>query len=171
MKACIRELLNIYPETPVERVKQPMTQVEFDEQKTKQLEYPIRGAALGLITTPTGRIVLTQRTKPHGGWALPGGRVENEPFATAFLREAKEELGIEVKIKGLLVIENKTFISPRDEKLNFVLAIFRAECDEETLPPLTDEARIEGLNVGVFDTLTLPKGMVRRDREKIFKYL
>lgn len=167
----IENLLRKYPGSPIVTVEQKLNQEDFKDQKEKQEAYPIEGAALGIVTFNEGRVALTYRTKPHRGWALPGGRVEmGEAFDKAFLREIREELGIEVHISDLLLIEDKTFVSPQHETLSFLLAFFHAHYESSSLPQRTPESVEEGLEVGLFDLDHLPENMILQDKQKILLY-
>ncbi|HCT81107.1 MAG TPA: NUDIX hydrolase [Micromonosporaceae bacterium] len=81
-------------------------------------------AAAGLlITDPDGRVLLVEPTyKPY--WDLPGGRVEpgESPHAAA-QREVKEELGIEVQLARLLVVD---YVPARDDRAEMVAFVFAA---------------------------------------------
>ncbi|WP_219518596.1 NUDIX domain-containing protein [Nonomuraea ceibae] len=59
----------------------------------------------GLITDPGGRVLLVKPNyRPH--WLFPGGMVEEgEPPEDACARELREELGLEVKVGQLLVVD------------------------------------------------------------------
>ncbi|MBI4036282.1 NUDIX hydrolase [Candidatus Daviesbacteria bacterium] len=167
----INTLLQRYPASVV-KVRQPLNKVDFQDQKKKQLEYPIDGAALGIIIIPDGRIILARRTRPHAGWALPGGRVEvGEMFDEALAREVREECGVEVSIDRLLLIEDKEFISPENNTLQFWLAVFSASSISVYLPYQTEEATKEGLDIGLFDLDRLPEDMILQDKQKIKTYL
>ena len=162
----VAELLERYPKYEIVNVNERLSQKDFDDQKEKQTLSPIHGGAIGVITTADGRVVLTHRTKPHGGWALPGGRVEHgEEFDQAFIREAEEECGIRVKVEGLVSFEDKHFLSPRGEIITFYLAVFRATTAD--VPYQTEEATKEGLEIAVFPLSGLPENMVLKDKEKI----
>lgn len=57
-----------------------------------------------IITDDDGRILLLHRNKnEHNHWEIPGGKIDagEEPHATV-IREAKEELGVDIEIVGLL---------------------------------------------------------------------
>ena len=54
-----------------------------------------------------GKLLLVKRLKPPeaGAWSLTGGKVEFlEPIETAILREAREEIGVEIALEGLLCV-------------------------------------------------------------------
>lgn len=170
--ASIINLLKKYPTSPVVIVKQVLNERDFEQQKSKQLEYHIEGGAIGIVTTADNKVVLTRRTKPHSGWALPGGRVEQgEMFDNAFIREVKEECGVDIEVSSLIVIENKEFISPKQESIQFWLAVFKATTISNNLPYQTEDAIKEGLEIGLFMAQDLPVEMILQDREKLMKHL
>lgn len=167
----INELTARYPAVPVVDVEELMTEEEFMKQKQKQEEYPIEGAANGIILTRNSRIVLTKRTGPHPGWALPAGRVEmNETFDKALEREVIEECGIVVENITPLIIERKTFISPKNNRLPFLLVTFVGKSVSDQNPYQTEEAKREGLNIETFTLDDLPEDMLKQDRQKIIEY-
>ncbi|ALO09518.1 NUDIX hydrolase [Streptomyces venezuelae] len=79
-----------------------------------------RVAADVLLRDPAGRVLVVNPTyKP--GWDLPGGMVEaNEPPETAVSRELREELGLEVTLRGLLVVDWVAPHGPWDDQIAFV---------------------------------------------------
>lgn len=168
----IVRLLQKYPKAQVISIEQHLKETDFIHQKSKQYEYPIEGGAIGIITTTDNSIILTKRTRPHSGWALPGGRVElGEIFEDAFVREVKEECGVDIVVNDLIMVEDKEFISPSQETIQFWLAVFSSSVVSNQQPYQTTEARQEGLEVGIFTVTDLPSDMVLQDREKIIANL
>jgi ADP-ribose pyrophosphatase YjhB (NUDIX family) len=168
-------LLQKYPKTPVVQISELMDVEHFQKQKRKQLQYPIEGAALGIVVIAARKIILTKRTAPHvphPGWALPGGRVElGEHFDDALRREVEEECGISVAISNAVLIEDKTFISSEGEKLQFWITIFTAFNTSSGGPYQTEEASREGLEIKVVSIDNLPEDMPLQEKQKIMRYL
>jgi ADP-ribose pyrophosphatase YjhB (NUDIX family) len=73
-----------------------------------------------LLRDEEGRILLVKPTyKP--GWDLPGGMAEaNEAPDDAARRELKEELGLDVTLRGLLVVDWVPPHGPWDDQLAFI---------------------------------------------------
>jgi 8-oxo-dGTP diphosphatase len=80
---------------------------------------PPRTAALtvdALIVDPARGVVLIRRRNPPfaGAWALPGGFVElDESCETACRREAAEETGLEIELRGLVGVYSRPGRDPR----------------------------------------------------------
>ena len=83
------------------------------------------------------RIVLIERKNPPHGWALPGGFVDyGESLEDAARREALEETGLEVNLRGQL----GTYSDPgRDSRLHTISTVFIADAAGE--PRGADDAR------------------------------
>lgn len=73
-----------------------------------------------LLRDEEGRVLLVKPTyKP--GWDLPGGMAEaNEAPDDAARRELKEELGLDVTLRGLLVVDWVPPHGPWDDQLAFI---------------------------------------------------
>ncbi|MET9964557.1 NUDIX hydrolase [Streptomyces sp. NPDC006356] len=79
-----------------------------------------RVAADVLLRDPAGRVLLVNPTyKP--GWDLPGGMAEaNEPPERTVVRELREELGLDVVVRGLLVVDWVAPHGPWDDQIAFI---------------------------------------------------
>ncbi|WP_217210899.1 NUDIX hydrolase [Streptomyces sp. AC550_RSS872] len=79
-----------------------------------------RVAADVLLRDPSGRVLLVNPTyKP--GWDLPGGMAEaNEPPEKTVVRELREELGLNVVVHGLLVVDWVAPHGPWDDQIAFI---------------------------------------------------
>ncbi|MEV5985965.1 NUDIX hydrolase [Streptomyces sp. NPDC052051] len=79
-----------------------------------------RVAADVLLRDPAGRVLLVNPTyKP--GWDLPGGMAEaNESPEDAVRRELLEELGQQITVRGLLVVDWVAPHGPWDDQLAFI---------------------------------------------------
>ncbi|MFE6697664.1 NUDIX domain-containing protein [Streptomyces sp. NPDC057718] len=79
-----------------------------------------RVAADVLLRDPLGRVLLVNPTyKP--GWDLPGGMAEaNESPEEAVRRELREELGRDVDVLGLLVVDWVAPHGPWDDQIAFI---------------------------------------------------
>lgn len=112
-----------------------------------------------VIELPEG-IVLVKRKNPPFGWALPGGFVNyGESVEVAAAREALEEVGLKIRLKGLLGVYSDP---KRDPRYHVISVAFVAEADGE--PKAGDDAA----EVGIFTQENLPSPLVF-DHKKILK--
>lgn len=90
-----------------------------------------------LLDEPGRPIVLIERRNPPLGWAIPGGFVDlGESIEQAAVREAKEETGLDVKLRALLGI----YSDPRrDPRGHTVTAVYVAEAHGR--PKAGDDAK------------------------------
>jgi 8-oxo-dGTP diphosphatase len=78
-----------------------------------------------LITNETKTKILMVKNKDNGLWSLPGGAVEElESLEFAAIREAKEETGYDIKVYGVVAI-NEAILEKHSEHALFIT--FRAE--------------------------------------------
>ncbi len=101
-----------------------------------------------LVDRPQRPIVLIERKNPPYGWAIPGGFMDvGESIEHAAIREAKEEVCLDVQLKALLGIYSDP---ARDKRGHTVTAVYVAEASGE--PQAADDAR----NLAVFAVDALP---------------
>ena len=101
-----------------------------------------------LIDKPGRPIVLIERKNPPYGWAIPGGFVDvGERLEIAAIREAKEEVCLDVSLKALLGLYSDP---ARDDRGHTVTAVYVAEAQGE--PEAADDAK----NLAIFDIHNLP---------------
>jgi ADP-ribose pyrophosphatase YjhB (NUDIX family) len=113
-----------------------------------------RVAADVLLRDAAGRVLLVNPTyKP--GWDLPGGMAEaNEPPEKTVLRELREELGLDVVVRGLLVVDWVAPHGPWDDQIAFVF-------DGGTVDIEAPRPHDEELSEARFVDLTEAGGLVR----------
>jgi len=162
-------LLAKYPDASITTVRQELDEETFQIQKQKHESRNAEGGAIGVIWAGNAEIVLARRLgKLHAGWALVGGTVEQgQKFDDAFLQEAKEEAGVDIRIERLVILEQKVFVSPSGQELHMDLAVFEGTILEGQHITQTPEAAEEGLEVKVFPYNTPPVEMILGDKAKL----
>lgn len=114
--------------------------------------YKNPAVAVDLIIEIEGRgIVLIERKNPPLGWALPGGFVDyGESLEAAAVREAKEEVQLEVTLLG----QFHTYSRPdRDPRMHCISTVFVARAEGE--PRAADDAK----HCAVFPIDRVPENM------------
>ena len=102
-----------------------------------------------LVDHPERPIVLIERKNPPYGWAIPGGFMDvGERLEVAAIREAKEEVCLDVSLKALLGIYSDP---KRDDRGHTVTAVYVAEARGE--PQAADDAK----NLAIFEMDKLPE--------------
>jgi ADP-ribose pyrophosphatase YjhB (NUDIX family) len=105
-----------------------------------------------IIIEVKGGIVLIERKNPPYGWAIPGGFVDyGESVEACAVREAREETGLNVRLKDLLYVYSRPDRDPRHHTLT---TVFIATADG--MPIAADDAK----SAGVFSAQTLPIPLV-----------
>ena len=105
-------------------------------------------AIIELSDKPGRPIVLIERKNPPYGWAIPGGFMDiGERLEVAAIREAKEEVCLDVTLKVLLGMYSDP---KRDDRGHTVTAVYVAEATGE--PQAADDAK----NLAIFDLDSLP---------------
>ncbi|MCF8006637.1 MAG: NUDIX hydrolase [Methylovulum sp.] len=113
-----------------------------------------------LIDLPERPFVLIERANPPYGWAIPGGFVDvGETLEHAAIREAKEEICLDVSLIALLGMYSAPTRDPRNHT---VTAVYIAEA--KGLPSAADDAK----NCGVFTFDTLPE-LLAFDHAQVLK--
>lgn len=80
------------------------------------------GVGVGVIIVKNNKILLLLRKKPME-WSIPGGKVElNEKSEDTAIREIKEELGIDIKIKKFL-----TFTETFNNRMHWISIFYTAD--------------------------------------------
>ena len=106
-------------------------------------------AIIELTDKPGCPIVLIERKNPPYGWAIPGGFMDvGEFLEAAAIREAKEEVCLDVTLKALLGMYSDP---KRDDRGHTVTAVYIAQATGE--PQAADDAK----NLAIFDIDNLPE--------------
>jgi 8-oxo-dGTP diphosphatase len=109
---------------------------------------PTTDIIIVLIDRPWRPIILIERENPPFGWAIPGGFVDyGESVETSAIREAKEEISLDVE----LVEQFYVYSDPqRDNRKHTISIVFIATAKGE--PKAADDAK----NLGIFQLWEIP---------------
>ena len=122
--------------------------------------FPTVDIIIELVEMEGSPIVLIKRRNPPYGWAIPGGFVDyGESLENAATREAKEETGLDVKLKYQL----GAYSDPsRDPRFHTISVVFVAEAIGK--PKAGDDAK----EIGIFHRDSIP-GELAFDHAKILE--
>jgi 8-oxo-dGTP diphosphatase len=119
-------------------------------------------AIIELTDKPERPIVLIERKNPPYGWAIPGGFVDvGERLEVAAIREAKEEVCLDVKLIALLGMYSDP---ARDDRGHTVTAVYVAQAQGE--PKAADDAK----NLAIFNLDNLPDKLAFDHRQVLEDY-
>jgi len=114
----------------------------------------ILNTAAGILVNEQQQVLLNLRTDTHN-WSLPGGYLEyGETYATACVREYKEDSGIDVKIVAQIgIFDQGETVYPNGDVVQTITELFLVEAiGGQPLKTATDET----LKLAYFDFDNLP---------------
>ncbi len=113
-----------------------------------------------LIDRPHRPIILIERKSSPFGWAIPGGFVDyGESVETAAIREAAEEVSLQIE----LIEQFQVYSDPnRDPRKHTLSVVFLAAAKGE--PQAADDAK----TIGIFHTWDVPANLCF-DHDKILR--
>lgn len=124
---------------------------------------------VSIILIRDGKICLLRRAHTgyyDGAFEVPAGHIDGgEPIRKAAAREAKEEIGIDIKIDDLSVVHVMHRYGAKNERIEFFLIAHAWEGEPRNTEPETADA------IGWFGLHQLPEQMVPKCRYALEKYL
>ena len=119
--------------------------------------------AADVIVEIGNQVVLIERKNFPFGWAIPGGFVDfGETVEQAAIREAREEISLEVELRALLGVYSRPDRDPRGQTVTIVY-IGRAKGN----PAASDDAQ----NAALFDPALPPSPLAFDHAEILADYL
>jgi 8-oxo-dGTP diphosphatase len=112
-------------------------------------------AASAAIFRADGKVLLAKRAKPPFQWSFPGGKLEpGESAEEAAVREAREEVAVEIKIIGKAGERAVTLPERR-----FLISVFAARIVSGEAQPGPEASEIGWFAVGDIETLDATPGL------------
>ena len=114
-----------------------------------------------LIDRPSRPIILIERKNNPSGWAIPGGFVDyGESLETSAVREAKEEVNLDIE----LVEQLHVYSDPnRDYRQHTIATVFIAIATGK--PVAADDAK----NFDIFNESEIPSSLLCFDHKRILQ--
>lgn len=117
----------------------------------------VRQGSGALITDRVGRVLMVETTY-RKFLEIPGGAVEvGEPAPTACLRECREELGVEVDIGRLLVIDHQIDGGTSGDSVMFVYDGGTLDYSGVLVTPPREISAVRFIDCDALDTVTIPR--------------
>jgi 8-oxo-dGTP diphosphatase len=112
-------------------------------------------AASAAIFRADGKVLLAKRTKPPFQWSFPGGRLEpGESAEEAAIREAREEVSVEIEIVGKAG-EREVMLPGR----RFLISVFAARLVSGEAQPGPEASETGWFAVGDIEALDATPGL------------
>lgn len=87
-----------------------------------------------LIINNQGKILLARSHKWFDKYTLPGGHIEvGETMAEAVKREVKEEVGLDVEVEDMLLMQEAIFAPEFYKKKHFIFIDFSCKSEDENV--------------------------------------
>lgn len=119
-----------------------------------------------VIIVRDGRVLLGRRAREpmRGCWEIPGGFVERgEHDSQAAVREAREELGVEVRLTGLL----GTYLEQADDGESLAITAYTAELVDPDQAVVADPDEVADWGWFAPDDLPDDDNLAGRDGERL----
>jgi len=95
------------------------------DQKASQTQVYPEPTVGALIVNQEGKILLTKSQKWFNKYTLPGGHIEvGETMKEAVIREVKEEVGLDVEVAEMLLMQEAIFAEEFWKKKHFIFFDF-----------------------------------------------
>ena len=88
----------------------------------------------GLIVNREGKVLLALSHKWFDKWTIPGGHIElGEKMNDAVIREIKEEVGLDITVERLLLIQEAIYTDQFWKKRHYIFFDFLCRCEKDNV--------------------------------------